>query len=58
MNPNAPDELPEENLPASLVSQAAGEADVDIQALAREVFALLKEELRLEKERLGFRLDY
>jgi hypothetical protein len=54
---NSPAEPPKEDLPASLVAQTAGEADVDIQALAREVLALLKEELRLEKERLGYRLD-
>ena len=54
---NNPAELPEDDLPASLVAQAAGEPAVDIQALAREVLALLKEDLRLEKERLGCRLD-
>ncbi len=45
----------EENVPvqAQEEEKAPEEPEVDLQALAREVIALLKRELRLEQERSG-----
>jgi hypothetical protein len=34
---------------------SAADADIDLEALAEEVYALLREELRLERERRGWR---
>jgi hypothetical protein len=38
------------------VKPGAPEANIDLQALAEQIFALLKQELRVERERLGRRL--
>jgi phage tail-like protein len=36
-------------------AQAVGESEVDVHALAKEVYTLLRRELRLERERTGWR---
>lgn len=53
----APSNIPEKEMPAEKVKEAAEAMDipVDIQALAREILALMKEDIRLEKERLGIK---
>jgi hypothetical protein len=48
-------DLPEEEIPEASRALEQAPADVDLQALAREVLALLKEEMRLESERCGFK---
>ncbi len=40
---------------AGAEQDAAKEQDIDLQALACKVYALLKQEVRLERERLGRR---
>ena len=40
---------------ASSQERVLAEGEVDIQALAEKIYRLLKEEARLERQRLGFR---
>jgi len=41
---------PEETAPDA---QAAAESEIDLQALAKKIYDLLREDLRVERERLG-----
>ena len=48
--------VPESSEPARGVQGPAGQ-EIDLQALAAKVYELLKQEARLERERLGRRED-
>jgi hypothetical protein len=39
--------------PGAVEQEAAKEPEIDLQALAGKVYALLQQELRVERERLG-----
>ncbi len=38
--------------------ESIGAEEIDLEALAEEVYALLQEELRLERERRGWRQEW
>ena len=55
MNNEQPDVLGSEDEEGEGGISSMDVEDIDLRALAEEVYALLKEELRLERERQGWR---
>jgi hypothetical protein len=53
-DPNLPDVFRSEGADDPSVEVEDIDEDIDLQALAEEVVALLKQELRLERERQGW----
>jgi len=53
--PNTRNDPPGQDATGKPPSPPASEAQVDLEALARYVYELLKREARIERERLGLR---